>query len=882
MDRSITFRKSFTHSIILAFDTKYDAKEEISKDSHLALAGSDIEDCTFSLVDDILELSDFLGQGWVDEIISKASIFGAKLAGIKESNFNNNPFYHMGLYLAFLQMLKASSAIPNIFVHFPEKNKNIEVDLVLDIGNSRSCGLVLETSQAETDHSFSFSKASILKIRNIQQPSITYDDAFDMKCEFVKAEFGDISIPKWKNCFEWPSVVRVGTEAVNRAISASNTGVTSGMSSPKRYLWDKEKRENSWYYNPGKGGVNPHIVGSGTSILSSVNVNVNGKITDIPYMQAKYSRKSLMTFALIEIILQAATYINSFEFRNKRGNDKIKRILNRIVLTSPTAMLNIDKKTFRECANDAISILQEYYGSDDNSMFKDLIILPSAKDVITNPEEYEDVDKITKKDWGYDEATCSQLSFVYGEITSRYQNNANLFFEIEGKKREIDVNKFKDIGSLSDFNFDKSKKAVTIASLDIGGGTTDLMICTYRNETATSTTVVTPFPEFYEGFNLAGDDILKRIIERIIIPTIRKKADETGCNDSASAMSFLFGSNIGEHTAEDKEYKKLFASQVALPIAMYALDIAKNETNTTVKKYKEIILELKNVDIAKPDVIGCVNNHINNCGASDFRFDDIEFVFNLDEINSVIIQTVQQMLSKLSGIMAQFDCDYVLLAGRPSTLPIIKDIINRYMPVTPDKVIPLGNYRIGKWYPFAKVNGMIDDPKTTVVVGAAIGLMAGSLGRLDGFRINTLFLKNNVKSTARYIGALDEKNKVLTDTWFNKEEIQEVIFDGPMFIGMKQMNVDNWFSTPMYKIIYKDNATSKKLANLLPLKVILERDGQNPEVIWGGRGRLGKPSEITDKNGDFVSNDSLVIKPQTLVKEDGHWIDSGCFHLSDR
>ena len=203
------------------------------------------------------------------------------------------------------------------------------------------------------------------------------------------------------------------------------------------------------------------------------------------------------------------------------------------------------------------------------------------------------------------------------------------------------------------------------------------------------------------------------------------------------------------------------------------------------------------------------------------------------------------------------------------------------MPITPDKVIPLGNYRIGKWYPFAKGDGLIDDPKTTVAVGAAIGLMAGSLGRLEGFRLNTLFLKNNIRSTARYIGDYDTINKRVKTIWFEKDHVQETIeFHGPMFIGMKQMNISDWPATPMYKIIFKDDETAQALSNRLPLYVEIERDERNPEVIWGGKGRLYHPRTITDRDGKIVANDSLIIRPQTLVSEDGYWIDTGIFHLS--
>ena len=59
-------------------------------------------------------------------------------------------------------------------------------------------------------------------------------------------------------------------------------------------------------------------------------------------------------------------------------------------------------------------------------------------------------------------------------------------------------------------------KAVTIASVDIGAGTTDVMVCTYMcsgNDEGT----LTPRPIFWDSFYVAGDDILRNIIQNVII-----------------------------------------------------------------------------------------------------------------------------------------------------------------------------------------------------------------------------------------------------------------------------------------------------------------------------------------------------------------------------
>ena len=51
------------------------------------------------------------------------------------------------------------------------------------------------------------------------------------------------------NAFYWPSPVRVGPEAVRLATEAlGNEGMT-GLSSPKRYLWDERPLSQGWRYN---------------------------------------------------------------------------------------------------------------------------------------------------------------------------------------------------------------------------------------------------------------------------------------------------------------------------------------------------------------------------------------------------------------------------------------------------------------------------------------------------------------------------------------------------------------------------------------------------------------------------------------------------------
>lgn len=105
-------------------------------------------------------------------------------------------------------------------------------------------------------------------------------------------------------------------------------------------------------------------------------------------------------------------------------------------------------------------------------MIDEVEIIPSAKDI--------GVDKTKRKNWGYDEATCNQLAFVYGEIMHRFRGDAGLFF------------KYSQVWQ----DYLKEKKAVRIASIDIGGGTTDVMVCEYSRDPDAHIVVLSPDPPF--------------------------------------------------------------------------------------------------------------------------------------------------------------------------------------------------------------------------------------------------------------------------------------------------------------------------------------------------------------------------------------------------
>lgn len=49
--------------------------------------------------------------------------------------------------------------------------------------------------------------------------------------------------------------------------------------------------------------------------------------------------------------------------------------------------------------------------------------------------------------------------------------------------------------------------------------------------------------------------------------------------------------------------------------------------------------------------------------------------------------------------MYAYNCDIVLLSGRPSSLSPIRNIFLKYYSVSPNRLILLNDYFVGHWYP---------------------------------------------------------------------------------------------------------------------------------------------------------------------------------------
>ena len=88
---------------------------------------------------------------------------------------------------------------------------------------------------------------------------------------------------------------------------------------------------------------------------------------------------------------------------------------------------------------------------------------------------------------------------------------------------------------------------------------------------------MTPTPLFWEGFNIAGDDIVKRLIEFILIPQIADALRNQGGKNIQGTMAYMFGPDLGAQSATHRIKRRQFVNQIGNAFAHFVLALAHSD-----------------------------------------------------------------------------------------------------------------------------------------------------------------------------------------------------------------------------------------------------------------------------------------------------------------
>ena len=869
------------------------------------------EEKRYSICNELNLLFDFFSPEpydceWVDDYIATLVHGGKDKSELASADGMVSHFRYIAYYITLISYLQKVGLTPDVVLYADDETFK-PVDLVLDIGNSRTCGVLFEDAD--------FTKVDMLQLQDLSEPWKVYKKPFDMRLAFHHCSFGEMDVP---GQFLWQSFLRVGDEAIKLIYkSRPSNGValrTTNYSSPKRYLWDNRQFEGQWDFltteEESNLSLNRYINIKGLSEQfdsdGSLRRNQSGGIF------SSFSRRSLMTFVLIEIFQQANCQVNSASYREKRGEVNLPRKLRSVLITCPTAMSKEEQIILRQCAEDAYIALLRCKDSDlyelpyDPAEWQDKIqIIPSVKDLSVNPNN--PANQRIKTEWGYDEATCCQLVYLYAEVAQRYLNHCADFFNLYGHVRKE---------FLED---DYHRSSLTIGSVDIGGGTTDLMICAYKYDEK-GVCKLTPKPLFWDSFYYAGDDILEEIVRTVIIEGQDKGggqlyegpifnavcsnymalSDEDfiealelkgkvrldnlteaekeelkyvyASRETSERIHNFFGKDKASMDYKDRLMRQDFNVQVSVPMGMKLLEMLGRGRKSVRLKYEDFFGELQPASFilehfAKHfSIVKGEKTYV----AVDFR--KIIWDFDADLLSKIIITKMDPLMKQLAIILNTYNCDVILLAGRPTSLDAITDLFLKYYPVSPNRLIRLNDYRVGEWYPFADGLGYFKDQKSLVAVGAMIGYMSSN-GGINGFHMDMTHFKKDMVSTANYMGLYNVVNQKIAEAILTPD-LNTATFEVhgfPLFIGCKQLVSMFYQARPLFALDLAEGVDLHTVS--LPLKVSIVRNySQDKELL--------KIVSAVDSMGKPFSIQKLKFGVQSLAGDGAYWLDKGEFVLS--
>ncbi|EBB7790540.1 hypothetical protein B5O85_19135, partial [Salmonella enterica subsp. enterica serovar Senftenberg] len=538
-------------------------------------------------------------------------------------------------------------------------------------------------------------------------------------------------------------------------------------------------------------------------------------------------------------------------------------------LTLPSAMPKQEREIFRQRMFEALALVWKAMGWH-----------PQDEDFTTPKQREKSVVPVPEIQMEWDEASCGQLVWLYNEAISHYAGRTESFFNALARP-----DRQPEPGLVPG-------RALRVASIDIGGGTTDMAIVHYQLDDGVGANVkITPHLLFREGFKVAGDDLLLDIIQRCVLPSLQTALQRAGVTDAAALLATLFGDSGRIDT--QAILRQQTALQLFMPLGHAVLSAW--EQSDINDPFAGLHATFGDLLIRRPtsNVMNYIQQAIDHAlpsGSPTFDIFNVPLQIQFSQLQEALLAgqfTLTTPLHAVCEAISHYHCDILLVTGRPTCLPGVQALIRHLQPVPVNRIVWMDKYQVHEWYPFSQ-QGRIGNPKSTAAVGAMLCSLALDL-RLPRFNFKAADI--GAYSTVRYLGVLDNTVNTLRDEniWYHEIDLDKpgATLDarlhfplrGNVTLGFRQLANSRWPATPLYCLSINSAELAKTIAGDGVLNVRLKLRGSSkdsaPESFI--------LSDAWLQDGTPVAADALTLKLNTLAdrRHSGshYWIDSGSVYL---
>jgi hypothetical protein len=565
-----------------------------------------------------------------------------------------------------------------------------------------------------------------------------------------------------------------------------------------------------------------------------------------------------MLFAFVEIISQALAQIQSPSYRQFQGREAAGRILRHVCVTYPSGMTQEELTVYETLVRNAVILSCWMLGIPD--------------------ENRPNFDVATKSFTPFlfvDEAMAAQMVYVFEEVAGTFSGNMEELLAVYGRPAEPAPS------AAGGKTGPGAGASLRIASVDIGGGTTDVMIAEYRDRQPGAGTSLSVTTLFQDGVSIAGDEVCRGLLEEVAFPQIAAQLPTLAAR---RRWMHLFGDGDAGHGAAWRTLRAKLVPYVWMPLARTFWALAEGrepEGHTADKTYTLADLERTSGVTWSASVLEEADRFLAAEIPGFPGLPNLFFRYDRAEIDRAIESVLREPLRRYADILAQFDVDLLVLAGRTSALVCVRRMFEREMPVAPARIQSMAKYRVGDWYPSKwREEGTIGDPKTTVAAGATILHLAGK-NLLPGFFLDSVERASGTggPSGAPIFGVWQESEPHLPRacelfplsvdgkpaTGAAADVSAPFLYAAGMVIGWRNVASPEMDGSPLFEV---RAATPEVEAALLEDRVHLRF----------GRTKTGLSiREVTSQRDVYsFSVDDFQLRLKTLTGE-RYWLDTGIF-----
>ena len=436
-----------------------------------------------------------------------------------------------------------------------------------------------------------------------------------------------------------------------------------------------------------------------------------------------------------------------------------------------------------------------------------------------------------------DEAVASQLPLIYASI-DRLSGQAM-------GENWIAVNGRGAVGELP---------KLRVMNLDIGGGTSDVSIVEYQDKKEGVSVELDAKVLFKDSSTVAGDMLVKSIIEKIVLPRLADTPEQF-----AKFGEYL----VGEKNVTDTSSRVSVLTGSLLPMAIHLL------SRRCSGKWTDGVFSFTPQEAGVTEK--CFSNLTNNLGLGYVALDK-QLVVDAAEFDRQLEEIFGKFVRSLAKYAACFDVDLLMVCGKPSEQPAIAALIQRMVPVPAERILFTRGFKAGTWYPFKEgEDAAIADAKSVTCVGAALE-RAMNLNIVQGWKINV----HNESGNRNIWGEMPRSGpRFGTRIMREKDDVsEEISLQTGARIGRKMFDANSCFPEPVYRLDWKDATQGSVTAVKAVFQRLTPAGGLNQETTDG----LELVSVVHAGTGDDLMG-QVVLKLYPVGEHSLHWQDTGMLEI---